>query len=178
MEHVEFMLTVTTQGSPTIEAVLGHQTVEALARAIADDPSNILLIDMFAKHPAAGVRRSVASHDSLSDQAVAMLAKDQDAEVRRALIGSKAFCRWIDTDTVLPMMAADRDFAVEVIYCIEDLDMVDPAAIWDWLIAHSDPSVRLAVAQARYAPIKIVRKLLDDEDHEVMLAARAWIDDR
>ena len=178
MPGLEFSIVVQRDGEIATEATLGHRVVEILAGQVADHPSQMALLDLLAEHPAAAVRRSVAWRDCLSIERIEALAEDPDFEVRRALVRSATFRRWVTVERLLHMSTVDVDFAAEIATDIHAFDSVDPDRLADVLAAHDDPVVRAALASGYRTPLRFLKALLSDSDHEVALTASETISQR
>ena len=178
MADLEFSIIVQRDGELLVEAPLGHRLVEVVAGQVADHPSQMILLDLLAEHPAAAVRRSVAWRDCLSVDRIAALAEDADLDVRRALIRSATFKRWVTIERLVPMAIADADLAAEIATDIHAFDAVEPDRLADALAAHQDPAVRAALASGYRTSMRILKTLAQDRDHEVALAALETISQR
>jgi hypothetical protein len=178
MMNLEFSLIVTEKGSCVLEAPLGHGLMEVIANKVSDHPSQIPLLDLLAKHPAAQVRRAVASRDCLSPDTVEELSKDADPDVKRELLRSSAFHRWVSTETLLSMLSTDSGASVAIVDYLDGLDLVDQETICNWLFSHPDPAVRSALAEGYRTPARTLKRLVDDDDHEVGLVAQQRLNER
>lgn len=176
MQKLEFTLVVTREDGTTIEASLGYSVVRSIAQTVDDHPSQMMLIDVLARHPSSSVRQEVASRDCLSEERIAALADDPDIEVRRAVRRSAAFCRWATTERLLEMSAGDVDFALQVACDVQCFDAAEIDRLAEGLAQHSDPQVRAALAEGWRTPKRILKKLLKDQDHEVGIIAQRTLD--
>lgn len=178
MQTVTVTLVVKGEGDSAVEARLGHTMIELIAERAGDYPSQSMLLDLLAQHPSARVRRAVACRNCLSEERIVALADDPDVEVRRALFSSSAFRRWATTERLLTMAAANVDVAIQVAGDVHVFDSAEADRLAEELAAHSDPSVRAALAQGYRTPKRFLKQLLEDQDYEVGLSARETLDQR
>ena len=176
MQKLEFTLVVTREDGTTIEGSLGYSVVRSIAQTVDDHPSQMMLLDALARHSSSAVRQEVASRDCLSEERIAALADDPDIEVRRAAMRSAAFYRWATTERLMMISAADVDSAIQIACDVQSFDSAETDRLAEALALHSDPRVRAALAEGYRTSKRILKQLLNDQDHEVGIIARKALD--
>lgn len=148
------------------EASLIESICYSLPEKGADD-----IIVALAEHPSSKVQSVLARRDAIPVEALMILAKSEKITVRRSLASSSSFRSWANTELLIEWSSVDEEFARLVGDSISDYESADLNELFAALVAHPDPDVRLALADTYGLPKGMRKKLLDDADNGVRLAA-------
>jgi hypothetical protein len=154
------------------EYSLGIEAISSLTSNTSDHLLNAELFSKLAAHPSANVRREVACKDKIDDATAMMLARDRDIGVLRNIARNDCF-RKIASESDLRRLIelGDADLCGSIAGNVEGYDNCDSGVISELLVSYPDPSVRLSLAQNYGAPRRILKKLLNDPDPDVRIAA-------
>ena len=151
---------------------IGAEELANFILMLPAERASIRLFDVLARHPAASVRKAVATSTPLSDEAVALLAKDKTQGVLLELIKNNTASERI-AKTVINGWIAGGD--AELISALFDnvayLPQIDVQHFYYNCAEHDDPSIRLQVALSSETSIERLEQFLHDGDPSVREAA-------
>ena len=114
----------------------------------------------------------MAENNAINEDILERLAKDKAVDVRRSVSDCNKFKTWATAEIVIDYIQSDIECAKNIALEIGDFTEVDTNTIADVLCNHSDPGVRIALADSYKAPKNILKQLLSDPEHSVRCAAR------
>jgi hypothetical protein len=160
-----------------VETILGHEELDDICYQLADTEKNQVVFAELAKHPSAKIRRKVADQACLDPETVQRLLHDSCIDVVRAVV--------VRSETVVTLsrqeidrliQIGDTDLIVNLVIGFHGNSSYVPARKRTWfygkLVGHPDPEVRSMVAECDSVPVKLLRKLAQDEDVNVADQAR------
>jgi hypothetical protein len=160
-----------------VETILGHEELDDICYQLADTEKNQAVFAELAKHPSAKIRRKVADQETLSPETVQRLLHDTCIDVVRGVVVRS------ETVVTLPRLEIDRliqigdaELTVNLVIGFHGNSGYVPARKRAWfygkLVGHPDPEVRSMVAECDSVPVKLLRKLVQEEDVNVAEHAR------
>ena len=174
---VEFTLTISENGAPVLTVPLPYTSVSTI---VDDIPENHELSDQFcllaAQHPASQVRQRVANRDKLSEETMAILAKDTSVDVLRNLIRSAAFQEYADQDLLARFVQISTDLAEAIADNLGSFSNANAEALVQLLLQMDDPAIAYNLAGNYNIPKKILRSLLKHNDLVVSQVAKNTLD--
>ena len=174
MSEVVYKLVVEVDQKEVHSVALGSQAVSGLISGLpfhqGDEDASIY--DYLALSPSSGVRRDVAGVDFINEHTLALLAKDDAIDVRRAISTNAKFRDWATTEMLSDYIRSDIECANEIAASLGDFTCADTNVIAAVICNHSDPEVRQTLANSYNAPRKFVKQLASDPDQSVRAAAK------
>ena len=154
------------------EYPLGTEVISSLASRTSDNLINAGLFSKLAVHPSATVRSEVAYKDKIDEATALALSRDRDMGVLRNIARNGCFRRIAsESDLRRLIELGDSELCGSIAGNVESYENCDSAVISELLISYPDPSVRLNLAQNYGTPRRILKKMLNDLDPDVRIAA-------
>lgn len=174
MSEVVYKLVVEVDQKEVHSVALGSHAVSGLISGLPfhQGDENASLYEYLALSPSSGVRRDVAGVDFINEHTLALLAKDDAIDVRRAISANAKFRDWATTEILSDYIRSDIECAKEIAGSLGDFTCADASMIAAVMCGHSDPEVRLALARSYSAPKKFVKQLVTDPDQGVRAEAK------
>ena len=174
MSEVVYKLVVEVDQKEAHSVALGSEAVTGLISGLwhHEEVDSVSLYEYFALSPSSGVRSSVAGMKHINENTLALLAKDDAIEVRRAISANAKFRDWATTEILSDYIRSDIECAKEIAGSLGDFTCADTNVIAAVICNHSDPEVRQALAESYSAPKKFVKQLVTDPDRGVRAAAK------
>lgn len=177
-EGLTFKLTATMNGE-TQEFALGTQELQSVVDALPGEAAAFAgFFSAASTHTCARVRAAAARKECLPTDAAMELAADRSVEVRRALLYSPLFRRFASDETLLRMIAADPEFAENVVEYLDQFESASAEVIADALMTDPDTGIRQRLALNSCTPVRVLKKLIKDKAPEVAESARQSINQR
>jgi hypothetical protein len=122
----------------------------------------------------ARVMVAMATRKDLSPDAARDLAKDRNYAVIDALINNKKVCRYIPANRIYEILeSGDIEMVLTIFRNVENLPQVNYEYIVSFMVQHSDPALRHAIANCTNTQFGLLTNLKHDDDPEVRDAAYA-----
>ena len=163
-------LVIENNSTTTIE--LGYDNVATIVDNLVDNETNTPIFALLAKHSSVNVRVAVASKDELDESTVELLANDPDASVTSNLVRTEMARKYLTTEKLTAMIARNVDTAENIADRVNAFISADTDELANVLALHSDPRVRQALANNSGVPSKILKRLRNDSDSRVQVAAQ------
>ena len=174
MSEVVYKLVVEVEQKEVHSVTLGSEAVSGLISGLSfrQGDENARLYEYLALSPSSGVRRNVAGIEHINENTLELLAKDDAIDVRRAISENAKFGDWATTEILSDYIRSDIECAKKIAASLGDFTCADASVIAAVICDHSDPEVRLAMAESWNAPKKFVKQLVTDPDQGVRAAAK------
>lgn len=172
MGSAKFKLIVEVDGNEVSNDELGSQALSGLVNSCPDAVEYRSLFGYLALSPSSQVRADVAYRDNLCEKTVELLANDSSMDVRRRLCVQTTFKEWVSTEMLADFINSDADMAKTIASAISEYSNADVNTIATELAKHTDPDVRLSLADNWGTPKKLLKQLLSDNDASVRASAK------
>ena len=175
MSNIEYKLVVEADEQAVHSVVLDSDALAELVASLAYrkcEDEFVSLLGYLAQSSSSEVRKKVAENNAINEDIVELLAQDKDVDVRRSISYCDKFRTWATTEIVIDYIQSDVECAKSIAGSLSDFTEVDMNEIADVLCNHSDPAVRIALADSYNTPRKILKQLLSDPEHSIRCAAR------
>lgn len=153
-----------------IAVTIDSSALADVLRSLPDIEAYKKFYESLITHPSSRVRASIADKEQLSEEAISVLAKDSSVEVLRNLVRNRTAREVLPLDLTIQIIERDVEVADSIAGYVEDWS--NTMEIAKILKNHSDPQVRLALANNRGTPKTILRQQLKDDDTAVVHAAK------
>ena len=170
-------LTVSSNDKVIASILVSCDSISALLSHATDSEENASLFEALAEHPSADVREQIAYKDSINENTVHILLKDNSINVLRNLVRNRAFRVYASDEQVSNLVERDAEIAISIASSYDDFENVDHDALVELLIEHSDPRVVAEVAGNWNTKKKVLKKLLKHEEVKVASEAKRRLDD-
>ena len=151
---------------------IGAEELANFILMLPEERASIRFFDVLARHPAATVRKAVAASKPLSDETVALLAKDKTQGVLLELIKNNTASERIAKSAINGWIASgDADLISELFDNVACLPQIDVQHFYFNCAEHDDPSIRLQVALSSETSIERLEQFIHDGDPSVREAA-------
>lgn len=176
-DYLHIMTKTNLPDLSTVNLNVGAVTVKLDSTALADVIRNLPDTEAYKKlyealiaHPSSRVRANIADKEQLGDEAIHLLAKDGSVEVIRNLARNRTVREVLSLELTLLMIERDVEVADTIASYVEDWS--NTMEIAKILKNHSDPQVRLSLANNRGTPKTILRQQLKDPEESIAIAAK------
>ena len=175
MSKIAYKLVVEADEQEVHSVVLDSEALAELVRVLAYrncEDEFVSLFGYLAQSSSSEVRKKVAESNAINEEILELLTKDKAVDVRRSISYCGEFKNWATTEIVIDYIQSDIECAKSIARDLDEFTEVDANEIADALRNHSDPGVRIALADSYSAPKKSLKQLLSDPEHSVRCAAR------
>ena len=179
MSKIAYKLVVEADEQEVHSVVLDSEALAELVRVLPYrkcEDEFVSLLGYLAQSSSSEVRKTVAENNAINEDILELLAIDKVVEVRRSISYCDEFKTWATTEIVIDYIESDIECAKSIAGDLGNFTEVDTNTIADVLRNHSDPGVRMALADSYSTPKKILKQLLSDPEHSVRCAARHSLD--
>lgn len=164
------------------EVHVGHKFLENIARNLPDISKNQSIFEQLAYSENPEVRENVARNDSLNKHTVIKLALDHVQDVAKAVLSNRKHAKVIDEEVMNKLMAMGNiELLCEIASSVEDFVLCDICDLVNKLSQHTNARVRYALCNRVFSDVvsvKILQKLVNDEDVDVSEVAREALEGR